>query len=70
MASRYKKVDRLRFRVKLTCGHEVKTVNNPLTDNTKFGCMQGMGCGYNLHWVSWRNVENDQTGYNRTRKES
>lgn len=62
---KFLRVDKYRFRIKLTCGHEVKAINNPLTDKTKYGCTHGQGCGYSLSWVSWRNVENGQTGTTR-----
>lgn len=65
---RHARVEKNKYRVKLTCGHEIAARNNPLTDTTKFGCTHGQGCGYFLHWVSWRHIENDQTGANKIHK--
>lgn len=52
------------FKVKLSCGHEINARNEPLHPAVKLGCTAGLGCGYFLHWESWRNMETGNTGVN------
>lgn len=54
--ARYKKLTALEkapIKVTLSCGHSVRVRIHPLNPLTKMGCLQGLGCGYNLDWVSW-----------------
>ena len=47
------------IRVKLSCGHWVKTRNRPLP-SAKFGCTAALGCGYFLAWTEF-----EDPGYGR-----
>ena len=54
----------LPIRITLSCGHVVKARMNPINENAQMGCNQGLGCGYNLPWVSWVDTERGFTGTN------
>lgn len=43
-----------RHLIKLSCGHEIRSALSRPRPNAKFPCNAGMGCGYNLPWVSLR----------------
>lgn len=44
------------YRLVLECGHPVLAHNQPWPDQ-KFGCTVGLGCGYQLRWVSYTNKD-------------
>lgn len=45
------------FRVQLSCGHWIKTRNPPFDHRTTYGCVQGMGCGYQLNWTETTDLD-------------
>lgn len=48
--------DQIAFRVRLECGHVVRARNEPWTEQAKFGCREGFGCGYRLAWTAYWSV--------------
>ena len=42
-----------RYRITLTCGHDIRTLERPWNASSRYACRQGTGCGYRLAWVEW-----------------
>jgi hypothetical protein len=45
-----------RYLITLSCGHKITARNSPLHPTVKYGCGLGLGCGYQLPWISYREV--------------
>lgn len=48
---------RTQFKIKLSCGHHIRTISDPMRKNALYPCRAGQGCGYRLAWVSYEDTE-------------
>lgn len=48
--------------IKLTCGCSVRGKTSPMNPRVTYPCPSGVGHGYRLRWVSWR--DGAKSGYN------
>lgn len=43
-----------RYIITLSCGHTLTARDHPWNHLARYGCRQGLGCGYRLLWTSFR----------------
>lgn len=55
-------------KVTLTCGHTIQMVKEPRNEGTKFACVMRLGCGYQLHWTHWHDLNSGFEKYNSQHK--
>lgn len=54
-----------KFHVRLTCGCTIKLRMSPPREETKLGCLNGLGHGYSLGWVEWTDTGSGHQIINR-----
>ena len=62
------------YRIRLSCGHAIRTRTDPISGLVRYVCTHGQGCGYRLQWVEWwlmesPDLKNPNKHYTPERKE-